>query len=294
MYFFFISSVVGFSVVIFTIFYSINQRSKLGLYYLLIQILMLLYIFFDFMFFIYQSKLFILTLLLIKNFAAFTIILFFHELFFPERLNRNLLSSTLFALNIFLILLPFLLNSRKENLNIIFYIQYLIALIICCYIIFIINKYKKFAQPESIKKLLLKFSIMVFVFFPVLILTDLRFIYEIYNPFFKRILSFPFPAIFFTIWEINLLIYVFRWTSINPFFIIINNEKEEIKNNEISIREKEIINLVLLGLSNKEIASRLFISQLTVKTHLQNIYRKLNISNKLGLINFSKQNLKYK
>ncbi len=71
-----------------------------------------------------------------------------------------------------------------------------------------------------------------------------------------------------------------------PFFVVNNHSK----NNELSIREKEIINFVLLGLSNKEIANKLYISQLTVKTHLQNIYRKLGISNKLQLLNFFKQN----
>ncbi len=70
-----------------------------------------------------------------------------------------------------------------------------------------------------------------------------------------------------------------------PFFVVNNHFKD----NELSIREKEIINFVLLGLSNKEIANKLYISQLTVKTHLQNIYRKLGISNKLQLLNFFKQ-----
>lgn len=51
-------------------------------------------------------------------------------------------------------------------------------------------------------------------------------------------------------------------------------------------REKEIANLVMNGLTNKEIASRLFISAHTVKANLENIYYKLNISNRVLLALF--------
>jgi LuxR family maltose regulon positive regulatory protein len=45
-------------------------------------------------------------------------------------------------------------------------------------------------------------------------------------------------------------------------------------------REIEILGLLAPGLVNKEIASQLFISPETVKKHTQNIYRKLNASNR--------------
>lgn len=48
---------------------------------------------------------------------------------------------------------------------------------------------------------------------------------------------------------------------------------------EMSPREKEITQLLLLGISNKEIAERLSLSQRTVHGHRNNVYRKLRVHN---------------
>ncbi len=52
---------------------------------------------------------------------------------------------------------------------------------------------------------------------------------------------------------------------------------------ELSEREKEVICHVVRGLSNKEIAARMFISTNTVMTHRRNIARKLQIHSPAGL-----------
>ncbi len=51
---------------------------------------------------------------------------------------------------------------------------------------------------------------------------------------------------------------------------------------DLTQREWEILALVANGCRNKEIASRLFISENTIKTHLYAIYKKLQVSNRLG------------
>ncbi|GEM_PF-4143552 len=52
----------------------------------------------------------------------------------------------------------------------------------------------------------------------------------------------------------------------------------------LTTREAEIIHAVALGLQNKEIASQLGIATGTVKQHLNNIYRKLGVSNRVEAI----------
>ena len=65
---------------------------------------------------------------------------------------------------------------------------------------------------------------------------------------------------------------------------LIKYQKRTLKVEELSTQEKNIKNLILSGKSNKEIAGELFISLNTVKTHITNIYNKLNISNRKDLI----------
>jgi DNA-binding NarL/FixJ family response regulator len=58
----------------------------------------------------------------------------------------------------------------------------------------------------------------------------------------------------------------------------------------ISKQEKEIIKLIIKGLTSKEISNILFIAKTTVDTHRKNIYKKLEISNSSSLIKFAHEN----
>lgn len=55
---------------------------------------------------------------------------------------------------------------------------------------------------------------------------------------------------------------------------------------QLSTRETEVARLVAEGLSNPEIADRLFISQRTVTTHLQRIYQRLGVGSRTGLTRY--------
>jgi DNA-binding CsgD family transcriptional regulator len=53
---------------------------------------------------------------------------------------------------------------------------------------------------------------------------------------------------------------------------------------QLSARETEVLSLLVDGCSNQEIADRLFVSLNTTKTHLSNIYQKLNVSSRTQAI----------
>lgn len=58
---------------------------------------------------------------------------------------------------------------------------------------------------------------------------------------------------------------------------------------ELSRREMEILGLMAEGCSNQEIASRLFISLSTVKTHNQNIFEKLDVKRRIQAVEKAKR-----
>ena len=56
---------------------------------------------------------------------------------------------------------------------------------------------------------------------------------------------------------------------------------------ELSKRELEILELVARGLTTKEITTKLFVSEATIKTHRYNLMRKLDIHDVAGLTRFA-------
>ena len=53
---------------------------------------------------------------------------------------------------------------------------------------------------------------------------------------------------------------------------------------QLTPREQEVLQLVAAGRSNPEVATELFIALSTVKTHLKNIYGKLQVNNRVQAI----------
>jgi PAS domain S-box-containing protein len=56
---------------------------------------------------------------------------------------------------------------------------------------------------------------------------------------------------------------------------------------KLTAREREILTLTAEGRSNQEIASELVVSPATVKTHLQNTYRKLEVPDRAAAVAFA-------
>lgn len=66
----------------------------------------------------------------------------------------------------------------------------------------------------------------------------------------------------------------------------INHQK--IKDLEITAREYEVLQSISEGLSNKEIAEKLFISESTIKTHVSNLLMKLNAKRRTQALQIAK------
>ncbi|MGL5284056.1 MAG: LuxR C-terminal-related transcriptional regulator, partial [Plesiomonas shigelloides] len=61
---------------------------------------------------------------------------------------------------------------------------------------------------------------------------------------------------------------------------------------QLTFREKEILEQLRSGASNMEIASMLFVSEHTIKSHLYNLFRKINVRNRTQAIYWAEENLK--
>lgn len=120
------------------------------------------------------------------------------------------------------------------------------------------------------------------------------------------LVSYPFGSIIVEMYPFNpntLIYLVFNlWTILylykNNFFLSPSDCGNEFNNNgdesytideiaerfSLTRREKEMIQLVYKGYSNPEISTRLNITTGTVKRHIQNIYKKMDIKNRYELI----------
>ncbi len=122
---------------------------------------------------------------------------------------------------------------------------------------------------------------------------------EIMIAFYPLLLFAPLDALFFMESPFKLVDISYSLFSFFVYFFVarhyIYNYEPDTKNMqteidafyekyEISKREREIISQLLTGKSNKEIAAELYISYNTVKTHVKNIYRKLDVVNRIQLI----------
>lgn len=72
-----------------------------------------------------------------------------------------------------------------------------------------------------------------------------------------------------------------EFTTANPI------KETTAEEESLTLREREILECVARGQSNKEIAESLFISENTVKNHLKNIMQKLHLQNRVQLTRYA-------
>jgi len=66
-----------------------------------------------------------------------------------------------------------------------------------------------------------------------------------------------------------------------------HTKKKQSLIHSLSIREKEVLDLVIIGKRNKEISDMLHIEVSTVKSHINTIYSKLNVASRKDLSQFN-------
>jgi DNA-binding NarL/FixJ family response regulator len=81
-------------------------------------------------------------------------------------------------------------------------------------------------------------------------------------------------------------------TSLTRLLAQVAREREQARGaqellNDLTDREREILQLLAEGVRNDEIATRLFISAQTVQTHVRNILGKLRVHSKLEAVSFA-------
>lgn len=127
----------------------------------------------------------------------------------------------------------------------------------------------------------------------------------------REVFSYLREAIYYSIDNNYLMPYVLSGDKLLKIIILMKNDEsitfttnerkfvnklfdiDKIKNNSnkeiLSKREKEVLQVLSQGLSNKEIAENLNISLATVKTHIIKIYSKLNVSSRVQAVEKAKK-----
>lgn len=60
----------------------------------------------------------------------------------------------------------------------------------------------------------------------------------------------------------------------------IKNNQQITSQNLLTSKEKEVLEMVANGASNKQIADKMFVKEVTIKTHLNSIFKKLKVTNR--------------
>lgn len=106
-------------------------------------------------------------------------------------------------------------------------------------------------------------------------------------------------------WELLHLNNSMAWKQIQPqeLFAQSNGQKnytllrqqieEKMQDYNFTAREKEILQLIIRGLSNREISEALCIAEVTVKKNLSNLYKKTGVRSRANLIHYLTEYLNF-
>ena len=158
------------------------------------------------------------------------------------------------------------------------------------YQLFVGIKNYKHLVNKDLKHAIKSFILITIIFLPFIL-------FESYKPYiqiaknidFLKVIALPFYFL-----TINIFTFIFVLKYFNTPVFIDNNKLADYFKQKYDITEKqsEIIELILEGVTYKQIAEKLFISPKTVDNHIQNIYKKLNVTSKMQLSHLIRSNEK--
>lgn len=191
--------------------------------------------------------------------------------------------GVMFLIGLACIMTPYLKGYLSAGVSIYFFARFKVYLIFSLgaalygFLTLIINIKKVKDTKDRILFLNLAFIILV---------TAFQLVSPVFKAFPESVLVFATCYLYF-----NILLVKYSFDKFFQSFRLKHSDllKKFFTEQKITEREKEIMVMMALGLSNKDIGARLFITEATVKTHIKNIYKKLNIRNRIQLFNLLKE-----
>ena len=107
----------------------------------------------------------------------------------------------------------------------------------------------------------------------------------------KRSMRYEKQSVWY-LWMIIILLFVYS-VAVSVLYYRGKNKYNNVSNVLLTIKEREVLKLIYEGKINKEIASELSIEINTVKSHITNLYKKLNIRNRAQAADYYKEKIGY-
>jgi len=129
---------------------------------------------------------------------------------------------------------------------------------------------------KKVESILFKKTLIIFIIISILFIPAFTPLHYMAGTFF---------AFFYIILSIFSIVISFVFFNRMPFYLNFKITDSFMKHFNLTEREIEIIDLIIKGFNNNDIADKLFISSKTVKNHITNIYQKTNTKNRIQLFN---------